>query len=124
MTETMRPRQPVRWPWVPRSWTAASLWLVGAVLVAAPVILLAFITLVSATGCFIECDEPDPGYAAFTALAALVLAAMPFAAVRYYQGAASEPVARRRLAVLALIVLVGALVQADLMFDGNLLPWL
>jgi hypothetical protein len=116
MTDDVQTRQPVRWPWVPRSWTAASLLLVSGVLVAGPTILLAFIALVTATGCFIECSDPEPGNAVVPALGVLVTVALPFAAVRFYQGAESEAAARRRLAVVAVIVLLVALVEARLLF--------
>ena len=81
-----------------------------------PTILLAFIALVTATGCFIECSDPEPGNAVVPALGVLVTLALPFAAVRFYQGAASEAAARRRLAVVAVIVLLVALVEAKLLF--------
>jgi hypothetical protein len=44
--------------------------------------------------------------------------------VRWYQGAVCETAARRRLSVLAVLVLLVALAEANLVLGWDLLGWL
>ena len=110
---------------MPRSWTAGSLLLVSGVLVVLPALLLAFLGLIEASGCFIECTEPpSTAQGAAYLVPGVLLLALPAVAVRFYQGAASETAARRRLAVLAVLGLLVALAEANLFLGWDLLGWL
>ena len=103
--------------WFPQSWVAAVLFLLIAVVMAIPVLIAFFLAVVFYSECFMDCSVPDsdPGLAALSAGVGLVLLAMPFAGVRFYQGAhpASAPARLAVVAVpLAAIVLLTSFVWA------------
>jgi hypothetical protein len=107
-TETPAESRPViRFPWLPRSGPAAGVFLLTAALVVGPVLWIAFVTLVTYTGCFLECTKPNHLAGLGLGVLDLGLVALPFLAVRLFQ--AARPATRGLVWALALILLGGAL---------------
>jgi hypothetical protein len=115
MTTTLTPARPAPAPraaWWPRSGTAWAVLVTGGLLAACPAFLAAALAGFAFTGCFIGCGEPEPVLGAFLAGVAALLLALPFAAVRFVQGARTGEARQVRLLVLGLAVLGAVLLVA------------
>ena len=118
VAQSVVPRPVVRWPWLPRSWAAGGVFLLTAVIVAGPVVIVAFMTLITYSGCFMDCSTPNHAGGVALGVLDLGLAALPFLAVRIFQGL------RRRSARGALgIVVAFAAVLIVSFRPGGLFPW-
>jgi len=117
VAQSVVPRPVVRLPWLPRSWSAGGVFFLTAVIVAGPVILVAFMTLITYSGCFIDCSTPNRAGGIALGILDLGLVALPFLVVRIFQGL------RRRSARGALGIVVGSAAVLIVSFlHGGMFP--